>query len=108
VTKWLKYGALVLLLAMIVVAFVVPRMAVFATSYGIGPPPMLFYPRASLVDEGVAMILVCGEQPKAETVNQTARAPLKYAYRGGGWWSERGRPGSSCVVYYQHSRWGGD
>jgi hypothetical protein len=32
-------------------------------------PPMFFNPRGSLVDEGVAMVMVCGKQPTRETVN---------------------------------------
>ncbi len=35
-------------------------------------PSMLLNPSERLTDEGVAMVMVCGEQPKAETVNKTA------------------------------------
>jgi hypothetical protein len=35
-------------------------------------PPMLLNPSEPLLDEGVAMVMVCGEQPNRETANRTA------------------------------------
>jgi|SRR5215212_2129127 hypothetical protein len=90
VTRWLRASTVILLLAGIVAAFVVPAVAVVVSSYGGGPAPMLFYPRELLVDKGVAMVMVCGERPtRAETVNGTAGAVLRYGWTGGGWWSQR-------------------
>jgi hypothetical protein len=96
----------VLLLAVIVAAFVVPGVAFVVSSYGSGGLPMIFRPSEPLVDEGVAMVKFCGKQPERETVNRTAAAVLNESRWAFGWWTKHRR--GDCVVYYQHSRLSGD
>jgi hypothetical protein len=45
-------------------------------------PPMLLNPSEPLLDEGVAMVMVCGEQPSRETVNMTAEAVIPPRWAG--------------------------
>jgi hypothetical protein len=43
---------------------------------------MLLNPSEPLLDEGVAMVMVCGEQPSRETVNMTAEAVIPPRWAG--------------------------
>jgi hypothetical protein len=61
--------------------FAVLALAVFSLG-DLGEPPMLLNPSESLVDEGVAMVMVCGEQPSRETVNMTAEAVIPPRWAG--------------------------
>jgi hypothetical protein len=81
--------------------FAVLALAVFSLG-DLGEPPMLLNPSESLVDEGVAMVMVCGEQPTRETVNMTAAAVVRDRWTGERW-TYRHREGG-CVVYYHHPR----
>jgi hypothetical protein len=87
-------SAAVLLLAVFVLAYV------FRSDEG--SPPMLLNPSERLVDEGVAMVMVCGEQPTRETVNMTAAAVVRDRWTGERWTYRHRRGG--CVVYYHHLR----
>jgi hypothetical protein len=88
---WISAVVLVLLVGMYIVA----------RNEG-NPPPMLLKPSEPLLDEGVAMVMVCWEQPTRETVNMTAEAVVRP--RGAGErWTHRHRRGG-CVVYYHHPR----
>jgi hypothetical protein len=49
----------------------------------LGEPHMFFNPRESLVDEGVAMVMVCGKQPTSETVNMTTAEVVRYRSHAG-------------------------
>jgi hypothetical protein len=82
---------------------VVALVLLFFALRNVGQPPMLlFNPSLRLVDEGVAMVMVCGEQPTGETVNKTAAEVVRYRWTGERW-SYRHRQGD-CIVYYQHPR----
>ena len=68
----------------------------------VGDPPMtLLYPGFPLVDDGVAAVMVCGEQPTRETVNMTAAAVVRDRWMGDIWTYNRQ---DGCIVYYQHPR----
>jgi hypothetical protein len=94
VGKSLWSSTAVLLLALLVLAYV------FRSDEG--SPPMLLNPSESLLEEGVAMVMVCGEQPTRETVNMTAEAMVRPEWAGERW-TYRHRRGD-CVVYYHHPR----
>jgi hypothetical protein len=64
--------------------------------------PMLLNPSEPLLDEGVAMVMVCGKQPTRETVNMTVEAVVRPMWAGERW-TYRHRRGD-CVVYYHHPR----
>jgi hypothetical protein len=69
--------------------------------HNVGDSPMvLLNPSFQLVDEGVAMVMVCGKQPHRETVNRTA-AVVRDRWTGDMWTYHRQ---GDCVVYYQHPR----
>jgi hypothetical protein len=65
-----------------------------------GGPTMRLNP-SPLLDEAVAMVMVCGKQPTRATVNMTAGAVVRDRWTGERW--ARHRRGD-CVVYYQHAR----
>lgn len=66
-------------------------------------PPILLNPSVPLVEDGVAMVMLCGEYPERETVNRTGRAVIRSEVDPYhiGWWSERQQRGD-CVVLYNH------
>ena len=66
------------------------------------PAPMLLDPSEPLVDEGVAMVMVCGKHPTRETVNMMAEAVVRPEWAGERWTYRHRR--SDCVVYYHHPR----
>jgi hypothetical protein len=68
----------------------------------LGEPPMFLNPSETLIDEGVAMVMVCGKQPTRETVNMTAAQVVRDKWTGERW-TYRHRKGD-CVVYYHHLR----
>ena len=62
---------------------------------------MLFHPSAPLVENGVAMIMVCGEAPKGFMLpTENVSRPRV------GWWSGVDR--GECKVWYHHPSSGGD
>ena len=68
----------------------------------VGDPPMtLLHPGFPLVEDSVAAVMVCGEQPIRETVNRTAAAVVRDRWTGDMWTYNRQ---DDCVVYYQHPR----
>ena len=69
-----------------------------------GEPPMLLNPSESLVDEGVAVVMLCGEQPTRETVNQTVDEIVRQGWAYGRW-TYRDRQGD-CTAYYHHPIYG--
>ena len=71
----------------------------------LGEPPMFLNPSETLVDEGVAMVMLCGEQPTRETVNMTVDEIVRHGWRYGRWTYRHREDG--CVVYYHHPL-GGD
>ena len=62
----------------------------------------LLDPGFALVDDGVAAVMVCGEQPARETVNKTAAAVVRDRWNSFEMWTYNRQDG--CVVYYQHPR----
>lgn len=90
--KVLWGSAATLLLALLVLAY--------ALRSDHGSPPILLNPSEALIDEGVAMVMVCGDQPDRETVNQRAQALLTQGSVGR--WTEHHRR-NGCVVYYHSS-----
>lgn len=72
-------------------------------------PFMFLDPAEPLVDKGVAMVMVCGEQPTRETVNMTAAEVVRPRWTGERWTyrhgpAKLGQGSSACVVYYHHPR----
>jgi hypothetical protein len=61
----------------------------------------LLDPSFALVDDSVAMVMVCGEQPHRETVNRTAAAVVRDRWTGDMWTYQKQ---DGCIVYYQHPR----
>ena len=96
--RFLWGSAAALLLVLLVVVVIALR--------NIGQPPMvLLNPSVPLVDEGVAAVMLCGDQPERETVNMTAEAIVRPEW-GHGPWTYRTR--DDCVVYYHHPVYWGD
>jgi len=94
VARFLWGSATTLLVAVLVLLFIsLPE---------VGDPPMtLLHPGFPLVEDGVAALMVCGEQPTRETVNRTAAAVVRDRWTGEMWTYNRQ---DGCVVYYQHPR----
>lgn len=59
----------------------------------LGEPPMLRNPSESLVDEGVAMVMLCGDQPTREMVNQTVDEIVRQGWAYGRWTYRHGEGG---------------
>ena len=87
---WISALALVLLVGIYIVA----------SNVG-DAPSMVLNPGETLIDEGVAMVMVCGEQPTRETVNMTAEAVVRPEWAGERL-TYRHRQGD--YVYYHHLR----
>lgn len=92
--------------AVVLVLFVVWAMVAVEQSH----PPIFVNPSVPLVEDGVAMVMLCGdsEATERETVNRTAWAVVRSEvdpYRSG-WWSERKR--GECVILLHHSTFGAD
>jgi hypothetical protein len=87
---WISALALVLLVGIYIVA----------SNVG-DAPSMVLNPSEKLIDEGVAMVMVCGEQPTRETVNMTAEAVVRPEWAGERL-TYRHRQGD--CVYYHHLR----
>jgi hypothetical protein len=90
--------------AVVMVLFVVWAMVSVERSH----PPILVNPSVPLVEDGVAMMMLCGEYPERETVNRTAWAVMRTEVDPYhiGWWSERKR--GECVILLHHSSFGAD
>ena len=83
------------------VAILVTMWFDFVTLTGGNPPPMLLNPGESLVEDSVALVILCGEKPSRETVNQTAESVVRYR-----WMYGRGTEGQrdNCVILYHRRR----
>jgi hypothetical protein len=78
------------------VALVLLLLGVGIAAHGTGDDPS-----EPLLDESVAMVMVCGKQPTRETVNTTAEAVVRFRWAGERWTRHK-RDG--YVVYYHHLR----
>ena len=87
---WISAVALVLLVGIYIVA----------SNVG-DAPSMVLNPSETLIDEGVAMVMVCGEQATRETVNMTAAAIVRDRWTGERL-TYRHRQGD--CVYHHHLR----